>query len=126
MRRYIAFIDKGPCWVEGKSLFQQGAPVEGHLMAMRAKFDAGEVLMGGPFDQGGGIAVLDVPDEAAARELMEADPAVRDGVMVYEIRSLRPIFDKIAGIRTEGTASQLGRRAGRNQRRPGSEHTSPK
>jgi hypothetical protein len=63
--------------------------------------------LGGPFDHGGGIAVLDVPDEAAARAVMDADPAVLAGVMVYEIRALRPVFDVARDVRTEGAVSTL-------------------
>lgn len=106
-RKYIALIAHGPRWIEGKSVYEQGLAVEAHLAAMRDLFDAGELLLGGPFDQGGGIAILDVPDEAAAREVMEADPGVRAGVMVYEIKALRPIFDAASGLRTAGSAAHL-------------------
>ena len=63
--------------------------------------------LGGPFDHGGGIAVLDVRDEAAARAVMDADPAVLAGVMVYEIRALRPKFDVTRDVRTEGSVATL-------------------
>lgn len=107
MRKYIAMIAHGPQWLEGKNVYEQGPPIEAHLAAMRDRFDAGQLLLGGPFDQGGGIAVLDVPDEAAARAVMDADPAVQAGVMVYEIKALRPIFDAASGVRTDGPASHL-------------------
>lgn len=109
MRKYIALINHGPQWIKGKTVYEQGTPVDAHLSAMRDRFDAGQLLLGGPFDEGGGIAVLDVPDEAAARAVMDADPAVRAGVMVYEIKALRPIFDAAGGARTEGTVVQLDR-----------------
>ena len=113
MRKYIALITHGPQWIKGKNVYEQGPPVEAHLVAMRERFDAGQLLLGGPFDEGGGIAVLDVPDEAAARAVMEADPAVRAGVMIYEIKALRPIFDAASGVRTDGPVAQLDRSAGR-------------
>ena len=46
-------------------------------------------------------------DEAAARAVMDADPAVLAGVMVYEIRALRPVFDVARDVRTEGSVSTL-------------------
>ena len=113
MRKYIALIGHGPQWLEGKTVYEQGPPIEAHLVAMRDRFDAGELLLGGPFDQGGGIAVLDVPDEATARALMDADPAVQAGVLVYEIKALRPVFDAADGVRAEGTVTHLDRRATR-------------
>jgi uncharacterized protein YciI len=119
MKKYVALIGHGPHWIEGKSVYAQGKPIEDHLAAMRQHYDAGVLQLGGPFDHGGGIAVLDVRDEAAARAVMDADPAVLAGVMVYEIRALRPVFDVAAHVRTEGSVATLseaestGSRAGR-------------
>ena len=107
MRKYVALIGHGPRWIEGKSVYAQGKPIEDHLAAMREHYDTGVLQLGGPFDHGGGIAVLDVPDEAAARAVMDADPAVLAGVMVYEIRALRPVFDVGRGVRTEGSVATL-------------------
>lgn len=36
-----------------------------------------------------GIAVFEAPDEAAARAIMEGDPAVKGGVFTAELRSMR-------------------------------------
>ncbi len=119
MRKFVALIGHGPNWLEGKSVYEQGKPVEDHLVAMRGQYDAGVLQLGGPFDHGGGIAVLDVNDEAAARAVMDADPAVQAGVMVYELRTLRPVFDAASGIRSGGPVSAVsdahlaGTRAGR-------------
>ena len=96
MRKYVALIARGPRWLEGRSVYEQGKPVADHLAAMRTLYDAGVLQLGGPFDHGGGIAVLDVGDETAARAVMDADPAVQAGVMVYELRALRPVFDAAA------------------------------
>lgn len=107
MRKYVALIGHGPNWLEGKSVYEQGKPVEDHLVAMRGQYDAGVLQLGGPFDHGGGIAVLDVADEAAAREVMDADPAVQAGVMVYELRVLRAVFDAASGLRSGGPVSAV-------------------
>src|SRR3954447_17398294 len=109
MRKYVALIGHGPRWIDGKSVYAQGKPVEDHLAAMREHYDAGVLQLGGPFDHGGGIAVLDVADEAAARAVMDADPAVLAGVMVYEIRALRPVFDVTAHVRAEGSVATLSK-----------------
>ena len=120
MRKYVALIGHGPRWIEGKSVYAQGKPIEDHLAAMREHYDAGVLQLGGPFDHGGGIAVLDVRDEAAARAVMDADPAVLAGVMVYEIRALRPVFDVAGDVRTEGSVATLSEadRPGRLEGRP--------
>lgn len=107
MRKYIALIGHGPRWLEGKTVYEQGQPVEDHLEAMRRHYDAGVLQLGGPFDHGGGIAVLSVADERVARAVMDADPAVQAGVMVYEIRALRAVFDAASHIRAGGPVSAL-------------------
>jgi len=107
MRKYIALINHGPQWLEGKSVYEQGKPVEDHLEAMRRHYDTGVLELGGPFDLGGGIAVLNVKDEQTAHAVMEADPAVQAGVMIYEIRALRPVFDAVAQVRKAGSVASL-------------------
>jgi uncharacterized protein YciI len=107
MRKYVALIGHGPSWLEGRSVYEQGKPIEDHLVAMRGQYDAGILQLGGPFDHGGGIAVLDVRDEAAARAVMDADPAVQAGVMVYELRALRPVFDAAGDIRSDGPVDTI-------------------
>lgn len=39
-----------------------------------------------------GITIVEADDEAAARAIMEADPAVAEGVMTGELRELRLSF----------------------------------
>lgn len=98
--RVIALIGHGPEWTPGKSVYEQGPVVQAHLVSMRGLYDDGALLLGGPFAREGGIAVLDVEDEAAAEALMDADPAVEAGVMVYELHRMRAYFDAFAGVRT--------------------------
>jgi uncharacterized protein YciI len=112
MSKYVALIGHGPNWLEGKSVYEQGKPVADHLVAMRDQYDAGVLQLGGPFEHGGGIAVLDVRDEAAARAVMDADPAVQAGVMVYELRVLRAVFDAASGLRSGGPVSAIDKAHG--------------
>jgi uncharacterized protein YciI len=107
--RVIVHIAPGPNWRKGHTVFEQGEPVEEHLAAMRAHFDAGRLLLGGPFLEPGrgGIAVLQVDDLPAAKTLMDADPAVRAGVMTYSLDKLTPIFDAFAGTRTVGSVADV-------------------
>ena len=61
----------------------------------------------GLFDDGGGIAVLEAPDEAAALELLEADPAVKAGVLGYRLHQLHAYFDALASVRTDVSVARL-------------------
>jgi hypothetical protein len=64
-------------------------------------------LLGGPFDRSGGIAVLRARDQAAAQSLMDADPAVMAGVMVFELFELTAYFDAFAGQGVDGDVAAL-------------------
>lgn len=106
--RCIALIDHGPNWRPDRSVYEQGPPIEAHLVAMRHRYDDGNLLIGGPFaSHRGGVAVLDVADEAEARRLMDADPAVIAGVMTYRLETVLTYFDAYSGIRTASAAVDL-------------------
>lgn len=108
--RFIALFDHGPTWKPARSVYQQGTPIIQHLAAMRKRYDEGSLLLGGPFADAGGIAVLDVNDELAARELLDTDPAVAAGVLTYTVHELIAYFDVYAGTRTEDTIAGLAAR----------------
>ncbi len=97
--RYVALIKPGPSWIEGKPISEQDRTIAGaHLVSMRRHYDNGAVLLGGPFASGyGGIALLEAADETAARAIMDADPAVKAGVMAYDLNAVRTFFDAFAG-----------------------------
>jgi uncharacterized protein YciI len=105
--RFAALFDHGPNWEHGKTVYEQGAPIEGHLESMRRRFDEGSLLLGGPFEDGGGIAVLDATDETAATQLMDADPAVSAGVLSYRLHRVHAYFDAFGSVRTELSVSRL-------------------
>lgn len=104
---HVALIGHGPNWLPGKSVYEQGQSVRDHLAAMRVRYEAGTLLLGGPFDRGGGIAVLDVAGETEARAVMDADPAVIAGVMTYEIHHLTAYFDAFHGFSAAGSVDDL-------------------
>jgi len=111
--RFVALLTPGPAWVAGRTVYQQGPPIQGHLEFMRTRFDAGDLLLGGPFASGKrGMAVLDVADERSAVELVEADPAVQAGVLVYELTEMIAYFDAFDGARASDTVDDLARRDG--------------
>lgn len=106
--RYVALLTPGPAWVAGRTVYDQGPVIQRHLEAMRARYDAGELLLGGPFTSGEqGIAVLDVVDESSAAALLDADPAVEAGVLVYDLTAVRAYFDAYDGTRTDARVDQL-------------------
>ena len=109
--RVIVHMSPGPNWQPGRNVFEQGEPIEGHLAAMRAHFDAGRLLIGGPFRErgAGGIAVLQVDRVGEAKALMDADPSVIAGVIAYSVNQLMPVFDEFNGTRSAGTVTEVAR-----------------
>jgi uncharacterized protein YciI len=105
--RFVAMFSYGPNWQAGKTVYQQGAPIEGHLESMRRRFDEGFLLLGGPFDDGGGIAVIEAQDEEEAATLLDLDPAVMAGVLSYRLHRLHAYFDAFASVRTEVSVADL-------------------
>lgn len=99
--RVIAHLSPGPNWIAGKTLYEQGEPIQAHRISMRRRYDEGSLLLGGPYEgHDAGIAVLDVEEMRDATSLMDEDPGVAAGMFSYELRQLVPIFDAFEGIRT--------------------------
>src|SRR5687767_3098091 len=112
--RFVAMFSHGPSWKIGKTVYQQGEPIDGHLRSMRQRFDEGVLLLGGPFEDGGGIAVIEAPDDREAAALLDRDPAVMAGVLSYRLHRLHVYFDAFASVRTEVSVAALAlqRKAG--------------
>ncbi len=66
--------------------------MEEHARYTQERFDAGDVLLFGPVlatDGAFGVAILEVVDETAARRFGNGDPAVRAGLMTFELHRMR-------------------------------------
>jgi uncharacterized protein YciI len=110
--RYVANLSHGPNWLPGRTVHHQGQPIVDHLAAMGRRYDEGSLLLGGPFLDGHhGIAVLEARDRDHATEIMDSDPAVVAGVLVYELDELTAYFDAFAGVRTTESVQELGEQA---------------
>ena len=97
--RYVAILNAGRAWIEGKGVHDQDrAVILAHLHAMRRRYDEGSVLFGGPFTTGNsGIVLIEAPGHPQAESIMDQDPAVAAGVMDYTLFEVRPYFDVISG-----------------------------
>ena len=85
----------GPHWVHGEPLDHQ--PLAAHLAYMEELSWAGRIALAGPFlDAAAGLAVLRAADAEAAAAVLANDPAVRDGVLVGEVRTWLPLFGDVA------------------------------
>lgn len=62
-----------------------------HFERLQRLLAEGVLIMAGPTlgSVNTGIAVIEAPDEAAARRLMEEDPAIASGIATGELRPFR-------------------------------------
>jgi uncharacterized protein YciI len=108
--RIVAHIHPGPAWLAGNTVFEQGPVMDEHLAFMRARFDDGTLLVGGPFaTEESGLALFEAADLTTARHLVDQDPAAQAGVLVYELHRLLPYFDALSGARAQGAAKDQAR-----------------
>ena len=78
----------GPSWLAGKPLAEQ--PLKEHGRYMIELYGKGTLKFAGPFlDDSGGAMVMEADTEADAKALVAADPAVKGGVMLADLRPWR-------------------------------------
>ena len=78
----------GPRWKAGLALFEQDG-LDLHVAHYRSLLAAGKLLIGGPFlDERSGGFMIAAPgvDEDELRVFAADDPAVRSGLLTFELR----------------------------------------
>src|SRR5215472_6816370 len=91
---FVVIYTFGPAWQSGKQVDDQPSFRE-HLQYMEQVFAARQLLMGGPFlDTESALAILDVEDEAQARDIVAHDPFVLAGVLEPHLHSWHAYFNQ--------------------------------
>ena len=86
--RYVVLHRPGPAWLPGKSMFEQPG-IRAHVEHYRKWLEAGKLQLGGPhLDPAGGGMMIPAQgvQEAEVRAFALADPAVKDGTLIAEVR----------------------------------------
>jgi uncharacterized protein YciI len=87
---YLAIYRPGPNWLPEKPTSAQ--PLREHGKYMLSLYRSGRLRLAGSFgDEAGGAAAFEAEDDAAARAIVAADPAVTDGVMTAELKRWRVV-----------------------------------
>jgi uncharacterized protein YciI len=69
-----------------------------HGRYMQRVFDDKQIIMGGPFrDNQGGLGIIDVANEAQARDIVEQDPAVLARVFQPDLHPWLAVFNQYTG-----------------------------
>jgi uncharacterized protein len=88
---FLLVYRPGPAWIAGKPQSQQR--LKEHFNYILDIYAQREVKLAGGFtdEAAGGAVVLVVDNEARANELARNDPAVKEGVFLYELRPWHPV-----------------------------------
>ena len=81
---YVVTQAPGPAWKVGVDFRAQ--PLGEHFRYW-SLLQSGPVVMGGPLlDGSGGMIIIDTPSADTARQIAEADPAVKTGLLIATVR----------------------------------------
>jgi uncharacterized protein YciI len=91
---FVMISTQGPAWQTVKTVAELPLYRE-HYKYMRQVFATGQLLMGGPFlDNQGAIGILDVEDEAQARDIVAHDPFVQARVVEPHLHPWHAYFNQ--------------------------------
>jgi uncharacterized protein YciI len=86
--RFVVSHLPGPTWKPGVPAFEQDG-LQLHVAHYATLLQDGKLLMGGPFIDGrsGGLMIVEPQvDEAELRQFAADDPAVKSGLLTFEVR----------------------------------------
>lgn len=88
-RHSLILYSAGPAWIAGKPI-QEQPNIAAHGAFLQQLLDEGRLLLSGPFlEEPGGLAVLDVAEQAEAEAIAARDPAVVDGILAARVCAFR-------------------------------------
>jgi uncharacterized protein YciI len=91
-RYFVLSHVPGPAWDHAKGFADQPG-IEHHVGYMKPIFEAGKIVLGGPFlDNSGGMMILDVATVEEATAIAGADPTVKAGLLIVTVRPWMAAF----------------------------------
>jgi uncharacterized protein YciI len=91
---FVVIYTAGPAWQTGKRVTELPFFRE-HLTYMQQVFATKQLLMGGPFlDTQSALAILDVANEAQARDIVTHDPFVQARVLEPHLHPWHAYFNQ--------------------------------
>jgi uncharacterized protein YciI len=85
MATFIADYEPGPNWLPDRPLKDQ--PLKAHVDYLLRLHKDGNLLMGGPFADGsGGAVIFSATTLREVEQLLSKDPAIVDGILVASAR----------------------------------------
>lgn len=91
---FVLIYTKGPAWQRVNTVTELPFYRE-HYRYMKQVFATGQLLMGGPYlDNQGALGILNVEDEAQAREIVAHDPFVQARVVEAHLHPWNAPFNQ--------------------------------
>ncbi|MCE9557442.1 MAG: YciI family protein [Armatimonadetes bacterium] len=88
---HALFYAPGRNWLAGKSIKEQPLRDHGQYLAKLAQ--EGILIFAGPWrNENGTMVLIRVKSDSDAQEVMEQDPAVRDGVLISEAKAWEVLY----------------------------------
>jgi uncharacterized protein YciI len=85
---FIVIYKPGSAWITGKPVSEQ--PLKDHGKYLLSLYKLGVLRFAGPFeDDTGGAVVFETSGEDEAKNIVKRDPAVINGVFLYELHPWR-------------------------------------
>ncbi len=85
---FVAIYSHGPAWEKDDPHSEK--KISGHIEHQNKLFEAGKLVMGGPFTDGtGGMAIFDVDSREEVEEILGNDPAVANELYTTELHPYR-------------------------------------
>ncbi|MES2755118.1 MAG: YciI family protein [Pseudomonadota bacterium] len=95
---YVLTYEQGPKWIVGQPMEKQRLLDHGRYLHRLMR--EGVVIGAGPFTgEHAGMALVRARDEAAARAILAADPAIVEGIFVGRVRAWAVAIDSKRPLR---------------------------
>jgi uncharacterized protein YciI len=93
---FAVVLERGPNWLPGKAASQQ--PLGEHGRYLQRLMVDGKLVLAGPFlDDQGGFVLLKAASLAAAQQIENQDPAIRNGILRATVHPFSIAFDSATG-----------------------------
>jgi uncharacterized protein YciI len=96
---FTMIYSKGEAWQEEKPTTEQPY-INEHFGYMQQLRKGGVIVMGGRYSNLG-FMIIEVADEAAAQAIVQADPALSNGIFIADVFAFSPFYNGCIGEQKE-------------------------
>ncbi len=88
----VVIYSKGTAWANSEAAQEQ---IKAHIAYQHRNFEAGKLVMGGPFvDEAGGMAILEAQSKEEAEAIVQSDPSIVSGTYTATLHPWRVVTNR--------------------------------